>query len=862
MKVRFTLFLLVFMTIWSLSGQKWAANLPKNPTYDEVVKAFDEYWKDKPKEKGKGYKQFKRWEYYWSTRLDENRMPMSPLKVHEETKSYNERYLQSGKENSAPANWRFFGPTTTPGGYEGLGRLNCIAFHPTNNNTYWVGSPAGGLWKTTNNGQSWSTNTDYLPVIGVSDIAIDPTNPDIIYIATGDGDLASGPNADFDGGGDTKSIGVLKSTNGGQTWFYTGLTWTVSERKTIRRLWMNPNDPRTLVAVSSDGIWRTTNAGANWTRTQTGHFMDIEQKPNVNTILYAASYDPKGGAGIWLSSNGGITWTNKASIPEVIRIKLAVSKSLPNLVDAVGVNTNDGMDGLYYSENSGETWQRYFTSDASSNLLNSDYNASGEGGQGNYDLAYAINPNNPDEILLGGVNTWKSSDAGTTWLLNTWWSSDASSNPRSIPVVHADKHFIAFHPRVNNLVFECNDGGLYSSSNAGQTWVDKSNGLGISQIYRIAVSQTRNNHLMIGMQDNGSRGHNNNQWYYATGGDGMDCAIDYTNSNIQYGCYVQGVIYRTNDSWSNQDAVKVISNNIPGEKKGAWLTPIAIDPQRPNVIYAAYDDVWASTDRGDSWFRISFGLTGGVSLTAMAISPSNPNYIYVATRNALIATTNAGQNWALIAESPNSPINFIAVDPKDPNRVYITLGGYNASEKVFVTPDGGKTWVNYTFGLPNVPVNCIIYENGSNEGLYVGTDIGVFYTDASKNDWEPFQNGLPNVIVADLDISYQDKKLWAGTYGRGVWSSNLYSAVSTKDQVRSDFKIYPVPGNGDFSIELPIDVIAKSFELIDLNGQKQTYLQQLQGKSQFEINTLAPCGLYCVRITTDKGVFQRKVIIQ
>lgn len=128
----------------------------------------------------------------------------------------------------------------------------------------------------------------------------------------------------------------------------------------------------------------------------------------------------------------------------------------------------------------------------------------------------------------------------------------------------------------------------------------------------------------------------------------------------------------------------------------------------------------------DSWFRISFGLTGGVSLTAMAISPSNPNYIYVATRNALIATTNAGQNWALIAESPNSPINFIAVDPKDPNRVYITLGGYNASEKVFVTPDGGKTWVNYTFGLPNVPVNCIIYENGSNEGLYVGTDIGVF----------------------------------------------------------------------------------------------------------------------------------------
>lgn len=858
MKTKSTITFITFLLSIALSSaQGWVTNLNENATFDETVKSFDEYWKNRAYEKGKGYKQFKRWQYYWSTRLDENRNPMSPMKAVEETKAYYERLTQSGIESPAPANWRFFGPTTTPGGYEGIGRVNCIAFHPTNNNTYWVGTPAGGLWKTTNNGQSWTTNTDRLPCLGVSDIAIDPSNPDIIYIATGDGDMGGGPASDIYGG-DTKSIGVLKSTNGGQNWSTTGLVWTVQEKKTIRRIWINSTDPRNLVLVSSDGIWRTTNAGANWTRTQTGHFMDLEQKPNVPSILYATSFDRKGGAGIWVSSNGGITWINKASIPGVSRIKLAVVKSNPTLVDAIGVNTDAGMDGLYYSDNSGETWQRYFNSDASSNLLHNSYNASGEGGQGNYDLAYAINPNNDREILLGGVVTWKSQDAGSTWFLNNFWSSFPSQNPNNVQVVHADKHFIAYHPRVNNLVFECNDGGIYASTNGGQSWSDRSDGLGISQIYRIAVSQTRNNHLIIGMQDNGSRGHNNNQWYAATGGDGMDCAIDYTNSNIQYGAYVYGEIYRTTDNWATQTT---ISANIQGNKQGDWLTPIAIDPLRPNIIYAAYDDVWASTDRGDSWFKISFNLTGGVSLNSMAIAPSNPNFIYVATRDAIIATNNAGQSWTLIGQSPNTPITNMVVDPTNPTKLFVSFGGYTSTEKVFMTPDAGKTWVNYTGSLPNVPINCIIYEKGTNEGLYIGTDIGVFYTDGSKSDWEPFQIGLPNVVIGDLDISYQDKKIWAGTFGRGVWSSNLYSAVSTKDQVRSDFKIYPVPGNGDFSIELPTDVIAKSFELIDLNGQKQTYLQQLQGNSQFEINTLAPCGLYCVRILTNKGVFQRKVII-
>jgi photosystem II stability/assembly factor-like uncharacterized protein len=860
MKSGITTTLISFFVISTLYSQRWTLNVPENSNYFEIVQAFDQYWKDKPAEKGQGIKQFKRWEYYWSTRLDKDGKMVSPAHTWNEYENYWNQLHTSGKEFTSGANWEFFGPSSTPGGYEGLGRLNCIAFHPTNNSTFWVGSPGGGLWRTTNNGQTWTPLTDNLPVVGVSDVVIDPANPNILYIATGDGDLGVGL-ASFDFPGDTKSMGVLKSTNGGNSWNFTGLRWNLDQNKTIRRLWINPSDPRILVATTSDGIYRTSNAGSTWTRTQTGHFMDLEQKPTVNTLLYATSYNKAGGAGIWVSNNGGITWTNKAYIQEVSRIELAVTKSLPNLVDAIGVNLESGMDGLYYSDNNGETWQRYFDSDESSNLLHNSYNASGKGGQGNYDLAYAINPNNSDEILLGGVNTWKSTDGGSNWFLNNFWTSFQSQNPNQVQVVHADKHFIAFHPRVNRLVYECNDGGLYVSTNSGVNWQDISNGLGISQIYRIAVSQNASNNVLIGMQDNGSRTFRNNRWNYATGGDGMDCAIDYSNSNIQYGCYVYGVIYRTLDGWNNQNNVVEISRNIPEAKRGAWLTPIAINPQNPKIIYAAYDDVWASLDRGDSWFRLSFGLTGGTPLNSMVVATANPNFIYVATRDKVYATTNSGQSWNVIAQS-GEPITYLEVDPNNPNRVYVALGGYTVNEKVYVSPDGGRTWINYSGSLPNVPVNCIIYEKGSNEGLYVGTDIGVFYTDGSKSDWEPFQTGLPNVVIGDLDISYQDRRIWAGTYGRGVWRSKIASAVSTHDVVRSDFLIYPIPGDGHFTVELPDGVIPSYFELVDLSGGRHLYCHNLNGSSKFKIQSLAPCGTYAARITTDKGVFQQKVIIQ
>lgn len=180
-----------------------------------------------------------------------------------------------------------------------------MAFHPTDPNTFWVGTPAGGLWKTTNGGTSWTTNTDYFPVLGVSDIAVHPTNADILYLATGDGDLGNLSGLTGGAEGDTKSIGILITTDGGNTWYTTGLNWNVTDRKLIRRLLINPSNPQILIAAASDGIWRTTDGGATWFNTQPGYFMDLEYKPGDPSIVYASSFNYSGNAKIYRSTDSG-----------------------------------------------------------------------------------------------------------------------------------------------------------------------------------------------------------------------------------------------------------------------------------------------------------------------------------------------------------------------------------------------------------------------------------------------------------------------------------------------------------------------------------------------------------------------------
>lgn len=773
------LFLLAIFSIsLHLIAQPWMRKLPEGSgNFHEVRKAFNEYWKERPIERGKGYKPFKRWEWYWETRVDKNgNFPKSSI-TWDNWQEYLKTHPEAGDGNAyktqAGPNWSFKGPSTTPGGYHGLGRINCMAFHPTNANTFWVGSPGGGLWKTTNGGNTWSTNTDNLPVLGVSDIAINPSNASIIYIATGDGDMGSLSSLTFGAAGDTKSIGVLKSTDGGNTWNTTGLNWNVTAAKLIRRLIINPLNPQILMAAASDGIWRTTDGGTTWTNVQAGYFMDLEFKPTDPNYVYAATFNTWGSAEIHRSTDGGQTWNGVVAYPTISRIDLAVTANLPDLVDAVCVDqSNNGLAGMVYSNNSGASFNTYITGTCSFNLLDWSHDASACGGQGTYDLAYAINPSNSNDIWLGGVNVWNSTDAGNNWGIKTMWTPDPLDNPNGVQEVHADVHFIAFHPLQSNTMFVCNDGGIYKTTNAGASWTDLSNGLQISQIYRIGVAQTASENIIIGLQDNGSREVKNNTWHERTGGDGMDCAIDYTNNLIQYASYAKGVLYGTLDGWNTKQTISAnISTTAP---EGAWVTPFTIDPTTPSTIYAGYDVIYQSNNRGNNWTQISPVLSSSTKLRSMAVAPSNSNYIYAASFDTLFLTTNGGTNWFFSSNLFGiSPITYIAVNPTNPQEVYITIGNYNAGLKVYKSTDAGVSWINFSGTLPNLPVNCIVYENGSSDRIYIGTDVGVFYREASMNDWATYNTGLPNVVITDLEISYQDNKLWAGTFGRGLWSTDL-----------------------------------------------------------------------------------------
>lgn len=774
--------LTLLMTGLQLVAQPWMKNLKgSDANFHDIRNAFQEYWSNRPIEKGKGYKPFKRWEWYWETRVDKNgNFPSSSI-TWDNWKEYVKIHPEAGDGNAfktqAGANWSFKGPSTTPGGYRGLGRINCMAFHPSNANTFWVGSPAGGLWKTTNGGNTWTTNTDNLPVLGVSDIAINPTNANTMYIATGDGDAAHSLSSQSGSAGDTKSIGVLKSTDGGNTWNTTGLNWNVTSAKLIRRLIINPNNPQILMAAASDGIWRTTDAGTTWNNVQAGYFLDLEFKPTDPNYVYASTFYTSGGAEIHRSTDGGVTWNWVVAYPTVSRIDLGITPNFPDLIDAVLVNqSDDGLAGMVYSNNSGASFSQYISGSCSFNLLDWSHDASACGGQGTYDLAYAINPNNSNDIWLGGINVWNTSDGGNTWGIKTMWISDPNSNPNGVPEVHADVHFIAFHPLQSNTMFVCNDGGIYKTTNSGTTWADLSNGLQISQIYKIGVAQTASENIIIGLQDNGSREVTNNTWYDRTGGDGMDCAIDYTDALIQYASYAKGVLYGTTDGWVTE---QTISNNISNPApEGAWVTPFAIDPTTPSTIYAGYDILYKSTDRGNSWFPISGVISDMVKIRSLAIAPSNSNYIYCASIDTFYYTTDGGANWfynSIQVQSGIWPITNIAVNPTNAQEVYITIGNYYAGQKVYKSTNAGTTWTNFSGTLPNLPVNCIVYENGSSDRLYIGTDVGVFYREASMNDWAVYNNGLPNVVVTDLEISYQDNQLWAGTFGRGLWKSDLAS---------------------------------------------------------------------------------------
>jgi len=798
------IFLITAVTIFNLNSSsaqviipdeaKTKYNLNDNSTFFEIKRAMNDYWNSKNVKDGKfiengretktaGWKIYKRWEYYWEQRVNQvtGEFPKTNS-VSEYQKYLNNPGLQNdGYDNMS--NWINLGTNVSGGGYAGLGRINCVAFHPADNNTFWVGSPSGGIWKTSNGGMNWTILNNNEQVLGVSDIAIpfDYATSNTLYIATGDRDGGSLWSLGGEQDNDNNSIGVLKSTDGGATWNTTGLSYSPDLGRSIFRLLIHPSNSSILIASTSTGIFKSTNAGLTWTLKSitSSRFRDMQFNPSNPAIIYAGRV-----AGsptyVYKSTNTGETWVSKTvpvSVHYASQIRLAVSANDPTVVY---VSCQDGQ--IYKSTDSGENYLQVNTN-TGINMLGYYTNGSDNASQASYDLTIAASPADANIVYLGSICTWKSTDGGVTWTAISNWTSSSTYNISGVAEVHADKHILEFQN--STTLFEGNDGGIYKTTNGGTNWTDLTNGIVISQIYRIGVSQTDENIILTGLQDNGSKkyigGFSN--WVDVTGGDGMECIIDYNNAtSYMYATYVNGIIYRNTNGFSTNSRT-TISANIPGgQPDGAWVTPYIMDPTNSANLYAGYETVYKTINRGSNWTAVSQSLSPSQKLRSIAIAPSNSNVLYAADQTNMWKTTDGGAtNWSSVTLPVNTNyLTYIAVKNTDPNTLWITYGGYTDGEKVYRSTDGGASWTNISAGLPNLPVMCIVYDKNISiaDVLFVGTDVGVYLKDGTT-DWAQYNTGLPNVVVTELEIFYggATDKLRAGTYGRGLWETDIDAAL-------------------------------------------------------------------------------------
>lgn len=757
----FTVLLLFFLCfvctpIWG--QQTWQEMLSDpNANFYNVQQAYNDALGNVPYKKGLGIKQYKRWEYYWETRVDENGRFPEPGHLLKEMSHYYNTHSNGRSYIGGSGNWTLLGPTPVPdngtGQLNGSGRLNCIAFHPTNPNTIFVGAPAGGVWRTTDNGATWTQHIVGMVRLGVSSIVIHPTIPNTIYIATGDRD-----------GGDVPGFGVWRSLDGGATWTPHNIGMG---NRTINELIMDPTNPNNMIAAGSNGrIYRTTDGGANWASTFVGfNPKDIAYHPTNPNIVYAS------GTQVHRSTDGGVTWAqvNNGVPAGAQRIALAVSADEPNWVYLLAGGGN-GLIGIFRSTNSGVS----FAARANApNILGYETNGSGNASQAWYDLVIAADPTDANIIYTGGINLWKSTDGGNTMNCISYWVGPAAG---PIDGVHADQHALEFSPHNNNL-YNGNDGGLYFTTNGGTNWTDLSDGLVIAQIYKIGISQQTVDRAINGYQDNGTAVSTGTSFSTEIGGDGMECIIDPNNDNFMYGALYFGDIRRSTNGGTTFN--QIASPTIIGEQ-GAWVTPYKLDPNNSNRMFAGYANVWRNdaVQAGNAWTQISnFG--GASTVRDIAVAPSNSDIVYISRSDNTFRRSNnataAAPNWTnLTANLPVAGFPAdIEIDPTDPTHLFIAMGN-----DIFESNNSGVNWVNISGSLPNISLNTIIIDHDSPvDAMYVGMDVGVYYRDNTLADWSSYSTGIPNVEVTELEIHYNAAEckstLYAATYGQGLWKSDL-----------------------------------------------------------------------------------------
>ncbi|MGE5499501.1 MAG: FlgD immunoglobulin-like domain containing protein, partial [Syntrophothermus sp.] len=569
----------------------------------------------------------------------------------------------------------------------------------------------------------------------------------------------------------------------------------------------------------------------------------------------------------------GKTFTSRTN-SGFARTEIAVSESDPATAYISMVNQSDSKVGkMQVTGNAGLSWTDIVIPGGTET-----YTA----GQGWYNNILAVHPLYAKIVYAGGLDIYKSTNSGSAWTKKSYWYNDQSS-PQ---FVHADNHAIVFDPSDPKVMYAGNDGGVFKSTNLGDSWVSLNNGLCITQFYYGAVDPGANSTKYYGgVQDNGTIKTDNspNGWYTIGGGDGGATEVDYVTPNVVYHEYINLQISKSTTGGGNaaicMNGIPTASGKTGTTDRTEFISPFILDPNNHMTLLAGTFKIYKTTNQAAQWTAISGDLStdGRSNVSAIGVAHGNSDVIYAGYSNGVIqATTDNGTTWQKGIGLPNAYCKRIITDHSDTATAYAVYSGYSTYSKVFRSTNYGLSWVNITGDLPNIPVNCIQVNPADSRNIVIGTDLGIFVTENGGTNWVKNNNGLANVRVEDLDYRISDNRLFASTHGRGMYmaSFNTVGVEGGKNTGRSDFHLaqnYPNPFNPSTNIRYTLNresrvkiAVYNSAgqeikELANSNQDAGTYTVRWDGRNNYGSD--AASGVYYYKITSGNYTESKKMVL-